>query len=153
MSIAVFPLLAAAQTLKAGDRDFITEAAKAGMHEVHMGNMGLQKGSSQGVKGFSQRLVNDHTKANQELAALAKKKGVSLPTDDSKASSTPIADKAGADFDRAFAAEMVEGHEKAIALFEKESNSGGDPELKKWATDTLPTLRSHLKEAQSLPHS
>src|SRR3954463_6721415 len=90
MSIAVFPLLAGAQTLTAGDRDFITEAAKAGMHEVHMGNMGLQKGSSQGVKSFSQRLVNDHTKANQELTALAKKKGVSMPADEKAADSMPI---------------------------------------------------------------
>ena len=151
---AAYPMPAAAQSLAAPDLAFIDEAAKGGMKEVHMGHMGLQKGMSEGVKGFSQRLVNDHTKANKELAALAMKKGTSLPADIADAaSSMPISKKSGADFDREFAKEMVTDHEKAIALFEKQASSGTDAELKKWAADTLPTLRAHLKEAQALPRS
>jgi len=104
------------------------------------------------VKSYSQRLINDHTKANQELTALAKKKGVMLPADDSKmASSMPIAKKSGADFDKEFAMSMIDDHSKVIAAFEKEIASGCDPDVKAWAGKTLPTLREHLTEAQSLP--
>ena len=140
--------------LSADDQSFIDEAARAGMKEVHMGHLALEKGMSQAVKGFAQRLVNDHTKANQQLSALAKKKGAQMPADVADAvTSMPIAKKTGAEFDHDFAVEMIEGHQKVIDAFEKEAMSGRDPDLKKWAADTLPTLRGHLKEAQALPHS
>jgi putative membrane protein len=125
---------------------FMEDAAKGGMHEVHMGHLGIERGQSQAVKGFSQRLINDHTMANQELAALAKQKGVSLPGD----VSIPLAVKSGADFDKEFGRAMIEDHQKDISAFEKEASSGSDPDVKNWASKTLPTLRAHLAEAQAL---
>lgn len=140
-----------AQNLSEQDQKFLQDAAKGGMMEVHMGQMGLERGASPAVKSLSQHLVNDHTAANQELAALAKQKGVSLPGDDAQMAATmPFATKSGDDFDKAFARAAVEDHQKDIAEFEKEATSGNDPELKNWATKTLPTLRAHLTEAQSL---
>src|SRR5258708_1960837 len=92
-----------AQNLSAQDRSFIQDAAKGGMHEVHMGKLGLERGQSEDVKSFSQRLINDHSKANQKLEAIASRKGVALPSDDAKmANSMPIASKKGAEFDREF---------------------------------------------------
>src|ERR1700722_8020122 len=73
-----------AQQLSAQDRTFMEDAAKGGMREVQMGHLGIERGQSQAVKGFSQRLINDHNMANQELAKLAKQKGVLLPGDDAK---------------------------------------------------------------------
>jgi len=137
--------------LSDADKTFMMNAAKGGMMEVHMGQMGLERGSSPAVKALSQHLVNDHTAANKELAALAKQKGVSLPGDDAQmAASMPFATKSGDDFDKAFARTAVEDHQKDIAAFEKEASSGTDPDLKNWATKTLPTLRAHLSEAQAL---
>jgi putative membrane protein len=122
------------------------------MMEVQMGQLGLQKGQGEDVKVLSQHLINDHTKGNRELAALAKRKGVMLPPDDAKmAYSMPLASKKGADFDREFGRATVEDHEKDIAAFEKEASYGDDPDIRNWAKQTLPTLRSHLTEAQSLP--
>ena len=110
-----------ADNLSAQDRKFMEDAARGGMKEVHMGHLGMEKGTSQGVKTFSQRLINDHTKANNELMALAKQKGVTLPPDDPNVASTmPVAKKSGADFDKAFAKDQVEDHQKDIAAFEKE---------------------------------
>jgi putative membrane protein len=146
-SISLVP----AQTLSEQDRKFVQDAAKGGMMEVHMGQLGLERGSSPAVKSLSQHLVNDHTAANQELTALAKQKGVSLPGDDAQmAASMPFATKSGDDFDKAFARTAVEDHQKDIAEFEKEARSGNDPDLKNWASKTLPTLRAHLTEAQAL---
>jgi len=140
-----------ADNLSAQDRKFMEDAAKGGMKEVHMGHLGMEKGMSQGVKSFSQRLINDHSKANEELTALAKKKGVTLPADDPRmVSSMPLAKQTGADFDKAFAKDMVEDHQKDVAAFEKEASSGSDPDLKNWASKTLPTLRAHLSDAQAL---
>ena len=111
--------------------------------EVHMGQLGLERGASPAVKSLSQHLVNDHNAANQELAALAKQKGVSLPGDDAQmAASMPFATKSGEDFDKAFARAAVEDHQKDIAAFEMEASSGTDLDLKNWA---------HLAEAQDLP--
>jgi putative membrane protein len=122
------------------------------MMEVQMGRLGMEKGQSQAVKNLSQRLIDDHSKGNRELEALAKRKGVSLPPDDARmVYSMPLAAKNGTDFDREFARAAMEDHTKDIAAFEKEGSSGGDPEVKNWARQTLPTLRAHLAAAQALP--
>jgi putative membrane protein len=144
--------LASAQHLSEQDQKFIQDAAKGGMMEVHMGQLGMDRGTNPAVKSLSQHLINDHKAANDELATLAKQKGVSLPGVDAQmAASMPLATKSGDDFDKAFARTAVEDHQKDIAEFEKEASSGTDPDLKNWASKTLPTLRAHLAEAQALP--
>jgi len=133
------------------DRTFLENTAKASRHEVHMGELGLANGSNTAVKGFSQRLINDHKRLNEDLENLAKQKGVTLPPEDpSKGVSLPLSQKTGTEFDITFAREMVEGHQQTIAAFEKEAKSGSDPDIKSWAEKTLPTLRAHLTEAQTL---
>jgi putative membrane protein len=141
-----------AQGLSDQDRIFMENAAKGGMHEVHMGRLGIERGQSEAVKGLCQRLINDHNTANKDLETLAKQKGVTLPADDAKiVFSTPLATKSGADFDREFARLIIEDHQKDIAAFEKEASSGSDPDLRDWARKALPTLRAHLTEAQAIP--
>jgi len=143
---------AQADSLSAQDRQFMEEAATGGMMEVHLGHLAVERGMSQAVKNFGQRMVTDHGKGSNELKALAKQKGVSLPAEEPKmAASTRLAKLSGADFDKAYARDMVEDHQKDIAAFEKEAASGSDPDVKSWASKTLPTLRSHLTEAQALP--
>jgi putative membrane protein len=140
-----------AQKLNDQDQKFLQDAAKGGMMEIRMGQMGLERGVSPAVKSLSQHLVNDHTAANKELAVLANEKGTFLPGDDAKMiSSMPFATKSGDDFDKGFALQAVEDHKKAIAEFENETRTGTDPEVKNWATKALPTLRAHLAEAQDL---
>jgi len=142
--------LASAQSLSEPDQKFLQNAAKGGMMEVHMGQLGMERGASPAVKSLSQHLINDHKAANEELAALARQKGVSLPGDDAQmAASMPFATKSD-EFDKAFARAAVEDHQKDIAEFEKEASSGSDRDLKNWASKMLPTLRAHLAEAQAL---
>ena len=143
-----------AQSLSNQDKKFIEDAAKGGMKEVQMGKMGLDKGSGDGLKRFSQKLVDDHSAANQELKGLASKKGVTLPADDGTTGmgSMMMSKKTGMDFDKAFAAAMVDDHKKDIAEFEKEAKMGSDPDVKSWASKTLPTLKAHLAAAQALNH-
>lgn len=136
------------------DRDFLMEAAMGGMMEVELGRLATQQGASEAVKQFGQRMVDDHSKANTELMSLASSKGITLPTeldDKHRQHVTKLSGMTGAEFDRAYAREMVSDHNKDVAMFEKQSNRGADPDLKAFATKTLPTLREHQQMARALP--
>lgn len=138
----------------APDAKFVEAASAAGLAEVSLGKLGAQQGQSQDVKAFGQQMVDDHTKANDELKTIAAGKSIPVSTlpmaQDAKAA-TMIAKKQGAAFDAAFKKKMVADHEKAVMLFTKESKGGKDPDLKAFATKTLPTLQHHLEMAKQLP--
>lgn len=137
-------------TSGSADQQFMMKAAQGGMAEVQLGQLAKDHASSQAVKDFGQNMVDDHTKANDELKDLASRKNVTLPTSvDAKDQATidRLSKLNGAAFDRAYMRDMVSDHKKDIAEFEKESNSGSDPDVKAWASKTLPTLQHHLQMA------
>jgi len=133
---------------QSGDSDFMMKAAQGGMAEVSAGNMASTKAQSADVKAFAKKMIEDHTKANGELKALATKKGVTLPTDvnaEQKATADKLSKLSGAEFDKEYVAAMVTDHEKTVALFETEAKSGTDADAKAFAEKTLPTLKMHLQ--------
>ena len=139
-------------SVPAADKAFVEKAAVGGMAEVRMGKMAQQKGSSDQVKQFGARMVDDHSKANDELKQIASAKGIALPTDlDAKHKSKmdKMEKLSGAQFDRAYMDDMVADHKEDVAEFKKEASSGKDSDLKAFAAKTLPTLEDHLKMAQS----
>lgn len=138
--------------MSAEDKDFVMKAAMGGMAEVMMGQTASQKAASADVKAFANRMVTDHSKANDELKALATAKGLALPTElsgEHKDAADHLAGmSAGKDFDKTYMKHMVEDHEKDTKEFEKASQSAQDADLKAWAAKTLPTLQDHLKQAK-----
>jgi putative membrane protein len=142
---------ATTSSLSASDKEFMTKAAIGGMAEVMMGQMASTKGTDAGVKAFGNRMVTDHSKANDELKALAAQKGMALPADvdaEHKDKSDKMSQKSGKDFDKAYMNDMVDDHEKDVAEFQKASQNAADADLKAWAAKTLPTLQDHLKLAK-----
>jgi putative membrane protein len=142
--------------LSHGDTSFIKEAAKGGLMEVKMGQTAKDHASNQDVKNYGDMLVKDHSKANERLTQLASQKGVNLADEMSAKESRAMKDieeKSGADFDRAFIEDAIKDHRKDIAKFEKASRDLNDSELKAFATETLPTLRNHLAEAERIAKS
>jgi putative membrane protein len=136
------------------DHDFIMDAAMGGLMEVELGRVAAQKGMSDAVKQFGQRMVDDHSQANSELMSLASSKGITLPTElDAKhrAEVTKFSAMSGAELDREYTKMMVSDHRKDVSEFEKESTRGTDADLKAFATKTLPTLQEHLRMAEALP--
>ena len=136
------------------DRNFVMEAAMGGMMEVELGRIAAQQGMSDAVKQFGQRMVDDHSKANQELMTLASTKGITLPTtlgEKHRAHVTKLSGMTGRDFDREYVKMMVSDHRKDVNEFEKQSTRGTDADLKAFATKTLPTLQEHLRMAEALP--
>lgn len=142
---------AMSKSAETADKSFVDAAAVGGITEVKLGQLAQNSGSAAEVKSFGQHMVDDHTKANNELAALAKTKGITPP-------STPDADHQkviekfsvlnGKDFDSAYWKQMLDDHKKTITLFEKEAQFGKDSDLKAFASKTLPTLKGHLQMVQ-----
>ena len=130
----------------AADKMFAVQAAKGGMGEVALGQLAQQKAGSDAVKQFATHMVDDHTQANDALKQVASTKNIMLPAAppmDAKAKK--LENMSGAEFDKAYMAMMLDDHKKTIALFQKEAASGKDPDLKAFATKTLPTLKGHLE--------
>jgi putative membrane protein len=135
----------------ASDQKFVMDAAKGGMAEVELGKLAQDKASNDQVKNFGKRMVDDHSKANDELQTLAKNKNITLPSDldaKDKATKDRLSKLSGPAFDRAYMAAMLQDHKKDVSEFKKESSSGHDPDVKAFAAKTLPTLEEHLKLAQ-----
>jgi putative membrane protein len=129
----------AGSKLSAADKTFMMNAAKGGMMEVEWGKLAAQNGQNADVKKFGNRMVTDHSKANNELMALAKEEGVSLPAGKS-------AGKWKSDKD--YMGMMVKDHQGDLAEFQKEAQSGTDPDLKAFAAKGAKMVSTHLKLAQ-----
>ena len=152
-------LAACAQTgtggpaLSDADRAFIKDAAQSGWAEIQAGEFARERGTEP-VRQFGQRMVQDHGASNKELEAIATKLGVTPPQDADgghQLIAIMLGVLSGSTFDNKYVPMMVKDHQTAIALFEKQSQSAGNAELRQFAAKTLPTLREHLRMAQALP--
>jgi putative membrane protein len=142
--------------LAMSDKKFVREAAEGGLAEVELGKLATEKASSEEVKKFGKRMVDDHSKANEELKEVASSKGLNLPKDISpkdKMLKERLAKLSGTAFDKAYMTNMVKDHKKDVADFSREGSSGADPDVKQFAAKTLPTLKHHLREAERIAPS
>ena len=138
---------------KVDDKKFVKESALGGMAEVEMGKLATQKGSSEAVKQFGQRMVDDHSKANEQLKQAAAKSNIEIPASlDSKHQShiDKLAKLSGPEFDKAYLKDQVKDHEHDVDKFKEEAQNGTDPNVKQFAMATLPTLQEHLSAVKDL---
>jgi putative membrane protein len=138
------------------DAMFIREAAAGNLAEIKMGRIALDKSSAADVKQFAQRLVDDHTKANDQLMTLAQQKQITLPTEPMAKAQTEakhLESMNGAAFDKAWTASMVKDHKKDIAKYTRESTHAKDADVRQYASSTLPTLKTHLQMAEQIKTS
>jgi putative membrane protein len=138
---------------KNDDKKFVKEAAIGGLLEVELGKLAQEKGSSDAVKQFGQRMVTDHGKANEELKEAATKSGYTVPASlDSKHQSKidKLSKLSGPDFDRAYVKDMVKDHQEDIRKFQAEADNGTDPQLKSFASKTLPVLQEHMQAIKDI---
>jgi putative membrane protein len=134
-----------------GDTKWAVMVADAGMLEEKLGHLAMKNGSNAKIKELGKHMVDDHSKANAELKALAAKRNITLPTqlsDKSQKDYDALAKKTGAEFDKDYAKAMVKDHKMVIEAFEKEAEKGNDAELKAWAASKLATLKHHLQMSE-----
>lgn len=138
------------------DAEFAVEAADAGLMEVELGTLAATKATSPDVKRFAQMMVEEHSKANNELKSLASQKNITLPTamgNEHQRKVENLREKTGADFDKEYMDLMVRDHKEDIDEFEDQAEDGHDPEIKAWASSKVPSLRKHLEEAERIQES
>lgn len=153
MAAAAGMAMAADTGLSPADREFVNKAAQGGQMEVLAGKLAAQRALDPTVKTFGQKMVTDHTAANDQLKALADSKQMTLPDSVSPQEHTALGKLEGlngTEFDQAYSKMMAEDHVTDIKDFEKEARKGQDPEVKAFAERTLPTLRHHLMLANRL---
>jgi putative membrane protein len=139
--------------LSAKDYKFVAEAARGGTMEVELGELAVQKGSSESVRHFGERMVADHKRANEELKAIAATKGATLPAQLSHSENSTLEQlqkATGRDFDKSYAHHMVKDHQSDVKDFQDAAKDLNDPELRAFAQKTLPTLEEHLRMARNI---
>jgi putative membrane protein len=137
----------------ADDAKFAVDAANGGMTEIELSKLALDKAMNTKVKEFANMMVMDHSKAGDELKAIAATKNITLPAtvnEDSKKALTDLAALKGADFDKAYVDKMVADHKATVDLFESESKNSKDADLKVFADKTLPTIKGHLEHINAI---
>ena len=156
LGLSLAPVTRAADAPAGPDTKFVMAAARGGEIEVTLGKLAAEKASSEDVKKFGQQMVDDHSKANEELKSLAESKKIDLtkPQAAAKKNGDAMSDKLrkleGAEFDKGYIMMMVKDHEKDVKAFEKESKDGEDADIKAFAAKTQPTLQSHLEMVKEL---
>ena len=135
------------------DKKFLKDAAQGGMAEVELGKLAAEKASSPDVKQFGQKMVDDHMKANDQLKEVASKESVTIPDGlDSKHQSRidKLSKLSGPQFDKAYMKDQLKDHEQDVQQFRTEAQYGTDPNIKQFATATLPVLQQHLELAKNI---
>ncbi|HTH56777.1 MAG TPA: DUF4142 domain-containing protein [Cyclobacteriaceae bacterium] len=133
------------------DAQFLIQAAQINLEEIQLGQLAQKKSMMTDVKELGELMEKNHKQALSELTTLATKKGVSLPTEvtsDAKEKYTQLNNESEKKFNEEYCELMVKGHKEAIALFETASKEAKDPEIKEWASSTLPILRTHLEHSK-----
>ena len=135
------------------DSRFMVSAANAGMTEVELGKLATKKAVSEKVKAFGQMMIDDHTRAGNELKAIATSRNITLPdslSEKSRKHYEELSGKSGAAFDKAYINMMVDGHSDVIKEFDIESKNGSDPDVLKFVTTTLPVIKAHADAAEAI---
>jgi putative membrane protein len=141
------------QEVSGDDAKFAVAAANGGMAEVELGDLARNKGASPAVREFGAMMIQDHSKANQELKDLAASKHIALPgylNDEEKKLKDELSAKSGVEFDKAYVKAMVEDHEKDVKEFEQAAKKVKYPEMSAFIEKTLPVLKMHLSEIKKI---
>ncbi len=142
--------------MKSADGAFAMKAAQGGMAEVKLGQLAADKATNPDVKAFGQQMVDDHSKANNDLKSAAESENMTLPTDvnaKQQAMYDKLSKMSGAAFDKAYVNDMVKDHEEDVKEFQKEASNGKDPKIKDFASTTLPVLQGHLSKIKGIQSS
>ena len=135
------------------DATFVTVASMGNMDEIKAAEAAEKMSTNDDVKMFAQHMIEDHTKAGDEMKTLADKKGfhVSEMCDAKHMMAMEGMKKmSGADFDKAYVVAAVKDHEDTIALFKTAADNATDSDLKDFVKKEIPTFEDHLSMAKKL---
>lgn len=132
---------------------FVTNAAIGGMYEVEAGRIAAQRSTNPRIKALGEMMVTDHSKAGDELKAVARAANLMVPTALDQRHQGLIDNLRGAtdqDFDRVYLQQQEAAHNETAALLETWGRTGDNDALKAWAAKTLPVVRAHQRMVDQL---
>ena len=135
------------------DRMFVGKAMQGSMAEVQLGQLTLQKSNNPQVKEFAQRMIDDHTKLNEQMKPVAQQLGVTVPDQISKGDRKTMAKLqglSGSAYDQAYIKDMVKDHKQDLNEFQMEASSGQDQTAKDAANQGSKIIAQHLQMAQQM---
>ena len=136
------------------DRAFVMDAAQAGVGNIQLGQLALQRASAPQVKQFAQAEINEQTQAKAELARIGPRIGITPPTTPAprhQAALARLSQLSGQEFDRAYLDEGgVNAHLENAAVYQREAAFGQNPDLLTLVNKGLPTIRQHFETASTL---
>ena len=147
------PTAGAPVALTPFDREFLTDAARGASMEVQLGNTAAQKATNEEVKRFGQRMATDHSQGGQTIRQMASNLKFTLPqelTPEQRTLVTKLENLSGKAFDREYMKRMIADHQKDISEYERAASQATNPEIKQYASQALPMLRDHLKQAREI---
>ena len=130
------------------DIAFVRQATENARKEIQSARDALLQLQNPDLIRVAEMLVNDHSGANQRLSKIAEAKQWPLPAPQMQAA--PPSGAASSNFDAKWTAEMIAGHERSVELYSAEAQGGEDKDVRKYASDTLPTIEHHLAELRRL---
>lgn len=152
--ICAYTSVAMSATQSPVAQSFVEQATQAGLTEVQLGKIAMTRSNNTDIRSFGSRMVQDHGKANAELATAARGIGLRAPTTldaEHRAIVEGLSARSASEFDAAYARQMAEDHAKAVDLFKfAASSSDLGPNLSGFAAKALPTLLAHQKMADDL---
>ena len=135
------------------DKEFVTQVAYGGAAEVAKSLIAAGKATNADVKAFAQKMIVEHGRSNEELQRIVTAKGLAFPTalDEARQEEVDRLQEAAApQFDRVYVNQMIQDHQKTIAMFEAAQATLQDQDVRTYVTKMLPALRQHLEQAKRL---
>ncbi|RAJ00301.1 putative membrane protein [Chitinophaga skermanii] len=133
------------------DAKAVVTAFTSGMEEIAMSEAATSRSTNAEVKKFAETMITAHKKLNEEMAALAASKGITLPAALDEGQQKDVANlTAESNFDKEYIDKAVAAHKDAVKLFDDQSKDANDPDIKAAFAKNLAEIRHHLEMAEKL---
>jgi putative membrane protein len=152
----VVPPAAVTGAMQPVDEAFALFAASNGLAEIDGARLVLKSSRNAEVRKYAETVVREHSRGAEELKRIVGPRGLGLPAAPTGRHADMVTKLSGvgaSDIDDAFLRRFgIDAHKETISLFERHVIDGKDPQLKRYAQQTLPTLREHMAAAEKLLH-
>ena len=141
------------ESASAFEQSYLYQATEGQQAEVALGQMAVQKASSDQVKQYAARMMQDHERVSGELKKITGQEGMretgelSMPH---QRIQRMLSELSGEKFDKAYMAFIVRDHMQAVENWEQRAPTLADPRVKHWMAGFLPILKDHLERGRAI---
>lgn len=136
-------------------QEFADKAAKSDAFEIASAKLAREKASSPDVRSFASMMIEDHTASTAKVKKAADEANPGITpdptlTEDQDGKLADLRKLTGADFDKAYADQQVDAHEKALSLMTLYADKGDILSLKQAAGEIAPKVQEHLDKIKAI---